>query len=567
MVILARVRPRSRKGSGMLIALFVLTLIIALGASFLMLSSSSLITAKRDTIRARALSAAEAGLDEAISRLMAVQPGETYPGTWRTSHPSSEPDVHSDDTWYEGALGTDESYKVCCRDGTGINAGKIIVTSVGTATRGNATISRTVKAVLNLSCENVNVWSNVIFGGVGQAGKSINGNVKIRGSVHLLGDGEQFTDLDADGRWDNNEPYTDTNGNGIHDASEPYTDVDGDGHRDAREPFDDVNGSGSRDPALTVTDLATEVSGTANIGNNYNGMSQELRNLLPTPPTESFGGESVESLDTKLRVKHGKVNVSGSATVGDPNWPSNSLKETVRATYVNDGFGGNQGTTSVYSDNGYATGYDLGDGVVSMPVIDSGQYTKDGVTYPNYLQYLNANATVYTGDLTINKGTAVTINGPKGSLSIDADGNMTITGIVYVTGNISFGPAKSRIIYDGNGTLVSPASMFVHCDLLPKGKFPTDDALGLCAGDRIELATGGGDAQLKMAIAMYAQHKVTSVKQSEIAGTIVGSYFQMSNVPSIFQAPELANHLPPGLPGSDPIWIASISVESWQEVP
>ncbi|MCE5200886.1 hypothetical protein LLG39_18140, partial [bacterium] len=81
------------------------------------------------------------------------------------------------------------------------------------------------------------------------------------------------------------------------------------------------------------------------------------------------------------------------------------------------------------------------------------------------------------------------------------------------------------------------------------------------------LATGSGDAQLTMAIAMYAQHQIVSVKQNEVAGTMVASYYQMSNVPRLYQVPELANHLPPGMPGSDPIWIASISIESWQELP
>ena len=558
----------------MILGFFALMIVVTFGASFLSMSMSSLVVSKRDGMRARALANAEAGIDKAISFLMFGGPSGEAKGAWRTTHPSAQPDNHNGDTWYEPPSDDatypstgDDTYKICARDGSGITAGKIVITSVGTATTGDMSTSRKLKVIVRFNAENVSVWNNVIFGGVGQAGKSINGNVVIRGSVHLLGDGEPYTDLDSDGHWDIGETYTDSNHNGQYNQGEPYTDTDGDGHRDAREPYTDVNGNGSRDPALTVTDMAEELSGTANVGNNYNGMSGDLRSRVPNPPLVSFGGETVDSLSAKLRVKHGRVNISGSATAGNPNTTGNGQKETLNGAYVSDGFGGNQGTSSVHADNGYSNGYDLGDGVVTLPVIDSGAYTKGGVTYANYLAYLQATATVYTGNLTVNKGTALSITGPNGSLVIDAAGNMTISGKVYVTGTISFGPSKSRIIYQGSGTIVTPMSTYVHCDLLPKTNFPVSDALGLIAGDKIELATGGGDAQLTMALAMYAQHKVISQKQSEIAGTIVASYYEMTNVPKIYQVPELVNHLPPDMPGGQAILIANISTESWQEIP
>ena len=547
---MAILRKRNRRGSSMILGLFAIMVLFAFGLSFLSIASSSLVASKRDSMRARALACAEAGVDKATSYIMQ---NATSSGITDTSFSGSADDPH-------------EVFNVSVTNGNGITADKVIIRSRGTVSEGLASVSRTLEVIVNYRRENVSVWNNVIFGGVGQAGKSINGNVAMRGSIHLLGDGEDYTDLDGDGHWDNAEPYIDSNGNGQYDLGEPFTDVDGDGHRDPREPFSDVNGNGTRDPALTVTDMASEISGNANMGNSYDGMSSTLRSLLPALPQENFGGESVDSLSAKLRVKHGKVNISGSATVGDSDVSGNSVKETLDGTYVSDGFGGNAGVGSVFSDNGYGNGYDLGDGVVKLPVIDSGSYTDGGTTYSNYLSYLQAHATVWSGDLYITKGIAMSITGPNGSISIDSSGNMKISGMVYVTGNISFGPGKSQINYSGNGTLVTPNSSFVHCNLLPKTRFPTTDALGLIAGDRVELATGSGDAQLTMAIAMYAQHKVISVKQSEIAGTIVSSYFEMSNVPRIYQTPDLAKFLPPGLPGADPIWIASVDVESWREV-
>ncbi|MHB9035192.1 MAG: hypothetical protein ACYC64_00895 [Armatimonadota bacterium] len=555
----------SRRGSGMIFGFLALSVVFTFAVSFLSVTSSSLLSAKRDALRTRAMSCAEAGIDRAISFLMEGGPNGEESGAWRTTHPSSSPDNHTSDTWYTETLEDGGSFKVCARDGSGITSGKIVLTSVGTVTIGNASQSKTIKVVVNVKRENVCVWNNAIFGGVGQAGKSINGNVAIRGSVHLLGDGEAFTDLDSDSRWDSGESYTDSNHNGQYDLGETYTDTDGDGHRDGLEPYNDDNGNGTRDPALTVTDMASEISGNANIGNNYSGMPVDLRNRVPVLPQEPFGGETVDTLEAKLRVKHGRVNISGSATVGEPDSSGNTMKETVNGTYVSDGFGGNAGETSVYSDNGYAHGYDLGDGAVSLPIIDRGSYTKDGVTYSTYLEYLHSNGTVYTGDLSITKGVATTISGPNGSLSIDAAGNMTISGIVYVTGNISFGPSKSTITYAGSGSLVSPHSAYIHCNLLPRTNFPISDLLGLCCGDKVELATGGGDAQLTMAIAMYAQHQIISNRQNEVAGTMVTSFFSMSQVPKLYQVPELANHLPAGMPGADPIWISSVSIESWQE--
>ncbi len=544
---------RGRRGSGMILGLLAMALVFAFGASLVSLSWTSLQLSKRDSLRARALACAEAGVERAESLLISgVDGGE--PGEWRTA------------SYSVPGLAAGESCQVSVLDGSGTTSGKVIITSSGTASEGGISITRTIKAVVACRKENVCVWNNVIFGGVGQAGRSINGNVAIRGSVHLLGDGEPFTDVDGDGHWDSGEFYTDSNGNGQYDLGEPYVDIDADHHRDAREPYDDNNGNGLCDPPLTVTDMASEISGTANIGNNYEGMPIDLKSRIPVLSQEVFGGESVDTLDAKLRVKHGRVNISGAASVGDPNVIGNSTKETLDGTYVSDGYGGNAGTSNVFSDNGYTHGYDLGDNAVTLPIIDSGSYTANGVTYANYLAYLRANATVIPGALNIQKGIPYSVSTEKGSLSIDAAGNMTVSGLVYVDGNISFGPSKSRIIYKGNGTLVTPFSTYIHCDILPKTNFPRNDALGIIARDKIELATGGGDAQLTMALAMYAQHKVVSVKQSEIAGTMVSSYYEMSNVPRIYQVPELVDHLPPGLPGGDPIWIVSLDVESWQEI-
>ncbi|MGC8862334.1 MAG: hypothetical protein ACP5R5_06090, partial [Armatimonadota bacterium] len=98
-------------------------------------------------MRARALACAEAGIDRAISFLMDGGPNGEAPGTWRTTHPSSNPDDHTNDSFYTFSLASGETVRVCARDGSGITAGKVVVTSMGTVTQSGRTVTRTVKVV------------------------------------------------------------------------------------------------------------------------------------------------------------------------------------------------------------------------------------------------------------------------------------------------------------------------------------------------------------------------------------------------------------------------------------
>lgn len=551
---------KSRKGAGMILGLFALLVLFAFGMSFLSVAASSVITAKRDYLRARALEVAEAGMERGLSYLRGTAPDGSTDGSWRTTHPSANPENHTGDTWYTETLATGESFQLCVRTAAGGDPDRIMLTCVSTVTHGSASASRTLKALIERRVENIAVWNNVIFGGVGQTGKSINGNVRMRGSVHLLGDGESYTDVDGDGRWDQTESYTDSNSNGQYDLGEPFTDTDGDGHRDTIEPFNDVNGNGTRDPALTVTDLAEEISGTADVGNNYNGMPVNLSSKIPAPPTGTVGGESVETLSAKLRVKHGRVDISGSATVGASNVTGDTTKETMDGAYVSDGYGGTKGSASVYSDNGAAHGYDLGDGIVTFPAM-----TDPYPGYASYQAYLAANSLQIGSDLTLS-GTSYAASNAYGSISYNATtGLLQVSGIVYVNGDIQLYGKSKAMTYSGSGTLVSTEDIDVHCDVLPQTGFPVTDRLGMIAAHNMGIATGGGDSQLTMAVAAYAQYRITIGKQCEIAGSIVSSYFAMSNVPHIYQVPQLSDNLPPGMPGGDPIWIVTLSTLSWED--
>src|SRR5438874_366768 len=195
---------RHRRGSALLMTVIVVMVVFSLGCALLDLTTSCLYRSKNDMLRAQALDVAEAGVEKAIYYLRNTAPDGSVNGSWRT-------------TGLTQTLSTAGSYTFSATDGTGDDSGKIVILCTGTASVGSKSISRRLRVVITRTEENVSVWNNVIFGGVGQAGHSINGNIVMRGSVHLLGEGEPYIDLDGDGHWDDNETYTDSNHNGQYD--------------------------------------------------------------------------------------------------------------------------------------------------------------------------------------------------------------------------------------------------------------------------------------------------------------------------------------------------------------
>jgi hypothetical protein len=529
----------------MISSLFVLTVVTFLGSSVMVMSMGGFHRSREDMLRVQALDAAEAGIDRGIALIR------------------DDSDYRVDGSIEELPNGTRFRYSI--EDGAGDNNGRIVIESLGEATVGARTQRRRLLTVVTYEPEDVGCWGNLLFCGVGQAGKSINGNVVMHGKIQLLGDGEPYTDVDGDLKWDSAELYTDLNLNGQYDIGEVYVDADQDGHRDGKEPFTDFNGNNTCDPPLTVTDMATEIGGTAHVGNNYDGIPAVLSAKIPPCPTQYFGGEEVQSLSTKVRVKHGRVDInSGSATIGDPNVSGGSpcRKETVNGVYVSDGFGGNHGASQVHSDNGTSNSYDLGNTVTFPDVILP--CTVDGVDYDCHMDYLEQEG------LTINGPLVLKPNQDYGPVS-DGNGNklyvngttkqIEVQGIVRVVGDLTLekasGSGNETFNYYGRGTLASTGNIRISTHLLPVGAFPTTDALGILARKQLGLATGSGDSQLNMIGAFYAQEKVTTGKQTKLAGAIVSSYFDVKNVPHLYHVPKLAElnaqgkyqYLPPGMPG------------------
>ena len=288
----------------------------------------------------------------------------------------------------------------------------------------------------------VNVWRNAIFAGDGQIGNVINGNVSIHGSVHVLG-----------------------------------------------------NNLLPGNPAITALDL----SGTALIHNNYQGVPGILQQRVPPLPTTVFDGETVETLNAKLRVKRGLVGLSGNSEIGEPHVPGNGWKETMDGTFVNDGWTGNQTIPNggrgipknVFSDNGWDELYDLGNRVGFPRLTDDWREPNGSkITNPNtgnpysfqdyFSQVLLAdpvipNDGVFNGNLVLNaKGNkifwdATTGTYLNGSLpaSLPPDDHdyiwfdpttnvLRINGQIRINGNLTFtGGGNDRTInYSGKACLL-----------------------------------------------------------------------------------------------------------------
>lgn len=547
---------RKQRGGIAAFAILSMTLLLTIGVGVAGLTVQSMKRSQRDVKAAVAFQAAQAGLDYEIARAFVEL--EENNGAFENVERNTTSDLTP---LAPNSTGLTEVVPTA-------DATKAWITSY--ATFGGYT--RSVRSFVY--SRNVSIWNNAVFAGTGASGQAINGNVDVRGSVHILGDGEAYSDVNGNGQRDAGEVFTDSNSNGVWDPGEPFVDTNGDGVRNPPEPYNDSNNNGVYDPPLTQTDLNSNFSGTAYIGNNYSGMPAGLEAMVPPAPT--VGG--IETLGAEVRVKHGRIGINGSATIGTSNVvDGGSSKTTIDGSYVNDGYTGNAGASSVFSDNGTTNGYDLANLGMQFPLIS-------GIGAPTYKDKYGGNWTTQQTYLdsrsltipvnTILATTAAFTYGP------DAYGNsitfvpetamtpaiLTITGVVKVEGDLQLGAKNSHIRYQGNGTIYATQDIKLDGNFLPApGKtFPTTARAGLIAKRNMLLATAPGSAQLSMAGAFYAQGTIVSAKQNQIAGTFVANFYDLgTNVPNIYQVPSLPQNMPPAMPGDRNFF--TIRQQSWRE--
>lgn len=526
---------QNNRGSVLLVTYLLTTTLLLLGAAFLVMGATE---AKRTEIQHKsdlAFYIAEAGIERTIYDLK--QEFETGDKDWSNgitiSGDANSPygpntgafyDIYVDGggdpevTYPSGSYSythafsptNDNHYKVKLRN----VAGDIWIRSTGEVDGVTQTIQVYVKIV------NVSPWNNAIFGGAGSSGTMINGNVNIYGSVHILG-----------------------------------------------------NGLGPGDDAINL-------GGTAElVGNNYNigpqGMSQSLKDKIPDLPTTILNEgtpdeEVVDTLNAELRVKNGVVSLSGNSSVGEADDPSgNTVKETIDGAYVTDGYGGSKGITNVHSDNGTNEAYDLGD-AVTFPSL-SNPY---GIYVDTYDYFDQTGYTFSVGEKAIladlTPGTPNFQYGATSDCSVDINcikmesGVLTIKGKVYINGG-SLKFSGGTIEYTGSGTILVTGDVTIDDSLVTQGddSFPSN-VLGIMTPGDIDIGEGPGAAQIDVMGLFFSEGEISTAKQTNLVGTIIANYFNIaSQVPSIFQVPEVLNNLPPGIIANETAWY--MNFVSWQK--
>lgn len=484
---------KSQQASALLFSLIVAVLLSILGLAFFIYSSTDMRMAERQRLIEQAFRNAEAGIERAIFDLrqdFILDPSPSWAdGDINRIAVEQSTEVFYNLPYSSTAL-NEGHYAVQLKNVPG-NGREIWISSAGLV----ADVTQTLQVYVRI--RDVSIWNNAIFGGTGQSGLLINGNSRIWGSAHLLGDN------------------------------------------------------------LVPSDLAADLSGSAILaGNNYSDLAPELLVKIPSILTPA----GIESLNSELRAKVGQISLSGTALAGQPDDPLNSFKETMDGAYVTDGYAGNKGTENVFSDNGYSEGYDLED-VMYFPRL-SDPYGP----YLTYQDYLRDNALVLTDQLSkIQPDSSFNYSNDHGSISMNGNAELNISGIIFVDGNNNLGMSKlgsnKTITYTGRGSIFVSGNVAINTDLVTKGdnSYPVANIIGIMTPNNISF----NEAQTDIMGLFYAENSVMVSKQTDILGTIISNYFDMgTNVPSIFQVPETARNLPPGMIDLGPVWL--IKVVSWE---
>ena len=175
---------KSDRGSALVTGLIVMMMVAMLGCAYITLSMNNLLRVGRDERRTTAFYLAEAGLEYVIAQIIAQAESTGVIATQTFDTTSQLSQLHS------GATGQ-----------------VVVAPDAGVPTLGTVTSSATHRGItetvrVRLKIRSVGIWNNAIFAGIGQSGRGIKGNVDIRGSVHILGEGDPYSDLNGNGQRD-----------------------------------------------------------------------------------------------------------------------------------------------------------------------------------------------------------------------------------------------------------------------------------------------------------------------------------------------------------------------------
>jgi hypothetical protein len=331
-------------------------------------------------------------------------------------------------------------------------------------------------------------------------------------------------------------------------------------------------------------EAALELQG-AQVWNHYdpaeeNGSGIAFLRVAPGAPARYLAAgldPGRATLQAEVRVGRGGIAVSDAGgaigRLGEPADPSSARKGPLDGVYARTGLWALAGQGRVQADTA------LG-----------GAYVASAHRPFAFPAAAEAEATVPAAviDGPLDLGGAYRCAEPPGAapLRLCPDGArwiLEVAGLVRVDGDLRIGSEAVRAItVRGRGTIYSggPAGgrITVRADLLPPDHdptnpadrcggapcFPRTDALGLVARTSL-LFAGPGGGPLIVAGAFYAGGRATLAPRTWLAGALVADEVDLQGTESrIYQVPSLARHLPPGLPGSAPIF--HLRLIGWREL-
>ncbi|MDY6855620.1 MAG: pilus assembly PilX N-terminal domain-containing protein [Thermodesulfobacteriota bacterium] len=504
---------KDQRGAALVISLVFMVLLTILGIAGIMISSTDLKVAKNEISSSKSLYIAEAGLERGeIGALEDLQYdanianstfNSTTLGTTFISSPTAGTFYSLGSFAFGGGSYTVE-VMFYNTNGGGLEPAEAKVRSTGVGPDGSTSVLESF-----FYAEDVSIWNNAIFGGGGGSGSiPINGNVKIAGSIHILGNGVT--------------------------------------------------------PTTTVF-----YNQTGDCKNNHTGMDTDLANCF-------FYGTSSD-LKSKFRIRNGKVDMTvGSGFIGQ----STSYYKGIYVGAGVDGgggvnadiLGGNNGVGGTGSQNLYAEEgasspkpYDLGVSV-TMPSIDTTLYNSNCLDLTTAADQTSA---LVSGSLTLDDGASYQVSATSGDGSISYDGSasphiLSISGLVKVrtltmNKNADLQVSGKGILYVSDPTGVT---VYINNDIYSTGAtWPTTDLLVIVSHGDMQI---GSSSQLEITGAFFSEGDVYVNMQTEIAGTIVCSTFNIgSQVPKIWQTPSLAANLPALVPGNGSNWV--ITEKTWRQ--
>jgi hypothetical protein len=548
---------RGQRGTALVLSLFLITVLTVLGTMVLNTAIVEIKMAQNQKISSQVFYAAEAGLERGL--LLLINDFETEGGTawgnanyagWAETVTESavsgsttfDPDVRSLDMY----LSSPDSNlrQLTLGGGNGVNnltfdlyvykigSTEVYVMSHAYGNGGTAAIE------YHLAVDDMSPYNNAIFTGAGVSGH-FQGSVNVAGSIYSRGNLEMGANVKITNNYTTGH-HPLAAGDDLYDMLPAVTDLDTKvrvkgGDLTISAPSAQVGYAGTDNSVTGIyVDGATNIDVTGT--HYYDEYTSEVPDV-PLPSIydglrEVFDGLGSD-LDTCIASKSG----ANSAAIA----------------------------TSIYADWANGTGCLSAQSSTGM-VVNASDFGSPAVIDGS------------TGNLSYDDGAG------NGMFFDDATDTLTIKGNVVILGDLNFGQTNGNdnITYEvygdnsGGFSQADGGTLYCSGDLGIRGNFSPDKDKGYLKGvtgvDDInslgvvtpgDITFTGKNGNIHAGF-FFAEGQVNFNKQSKFAGTIIAGLVNFSQVPDVYQVPNLMNYLPPGVPGGQTI--VKLTSREWRRV-